>query len=234
MGIISTTTQIKNHNLPPSLKIEIWNSKLVFLLLLLASTHNSSISMNRLIKSICLVLIVFNLLNQSAHKRYITMDIDDANNGVAMNCRQLRLHHCHRYQAFVIIHLKESTESRKASVQPHIDIPLTVEESTRMLRFKKELIATNNFRRGRLSTSRYLTLRNCSHRSSSSNSNSTFPKNVDGMTTIRFYYSNYWSSCSVLKDERYWYFTFFNEICERRCRNQYHPDCNDTRTIDLM
>ena len=28
-------------------------------------------------------------------------------------------------------------------------------------------------------------------------------------------------------------FTFFNEICERRCRNRYHPDCNETRTIDL-
>lgn len=70
------------------------------------------------------------------------MDIDDANNGVAMNRRQLRLHRRPRYQAFVIIHLKESTESRKASVQPRIDIPLTVEESTRMLRFKKELIAT--------------------------------------------------------------------------------------------
>lgn len=70
------------------------------------------------------------------------MDIDDANNGVAMNRRQLRLHRRPRYQAFVIIHLKESTESGKASVQPRIDIPLTVEESTRMLRFKKELIAT--------------------------------------------------------------------------------------------
>ena len=70
------------------------------------------------------------------------MDIDDANNGVAMNRRQLRLHRRPRYQAFVIIHLKESTESRKASVQPRIDIPLKVEESTRMLRFKKELIAT--------------------------------------------------------------------------------------------
>ena len=56
--------------------------------------------------------------------------------------RQLRLHRRPRYQAFVIIHLKESTESGKASVQPRIDIPLTVEESTRMLRFKKELIAT--------------------------------------------------------------------------------------------
>ena len=70
------------------------------------------------------------------------MDIDDANNGVAMNRRQLRLHRRPRYQAFVIIHLKESTESGKASVQPRIDIPLKVEESTRMLRFKKELIAT--------------------------------------------------------------------------------------------
>ena len=64
-----------------------------------------------------------------------------------MNRRQPRLHH-HlrhrrpRYQAFVIIHLEESTESGKASVQPRIDIPLKVEESTRMLRFKKELIAT--------------------------------------------------------------------------------------------
>ena len=64
-----------------------------------------------------------------------------------MNRRQLRLHH-HlrhrrpRYQAFVIIHLKESTESGKASVQPRIDNLLKVEESTRMLRFKKQLIAT--------------------------------------------------------------------------------------------
>ena len=67
---------------------------------------------------------------------------------IALNRRQLRLH-CHlrhrrpssvvrrpRYQAL------ESTESGKVSVQPRIDIPLTVEESTRMLRFKKELIAT--------------------------------------------------------------------------------------------
>ena len=66
---------------------------------------------------------------------------------LAMNRRQPRLHrHLRyrrpRYQAFVIIHLKESTESGKASVQPRIDIPLKVEESTRMLRFKKELIAT--------------------------------------------------------------------------------------------
>ena len=63
---------------------------------------------------------------------------------IAMNRRQPR-HHRHRrpgYQAFVIIHLEESTESGKASVQPRIDIPLKVEESTRMLRFKKELIAT--------------------------------------------------------------------------------------------
>ena len=64
-----------------------------------------------------------------------------------MNRRQLCLHrHLRhrrsRYQAFIIIHLKESTESGKASVQPCIDIPLKVEESTRMLRFKKELIAT--------------------------------------------------------------------------------------------
>jgi len=84
----------------------------------------------------------FQSIESSAHKRYITMDIDDANNGVAMNRRQLRLHRRPRYQAFVIIHLKEQTESGKASVQPRIDIPLTVEESTRMLRFKKELIAT--------------------------------------------------------------------------------------------
>ena len=146
--------------------------------------------MNRLLNSICVVLIVFNLLNQSAHKRYITMDIDDANNGVAMNRRQLRLHRCPRCQAFVIIHLKESIESGKVSVQPCIDIPLTVEESTWMLRFKKK-IDRNNFRRGRLSTSGYLTLRNnCSHHSSSSDSNFAFTKNVDGMTTIRFYYSN--------------------------------------------
>ena len=49
----------------------------VCLLLLLASTHNSSISMNCLFNSIFLVLIVFNPL-KSAHKRYLTMDIDDA------------------------------------------------------------------------------------------------------------------------------------------------------------
>ena len=65
-----------------------------------------------------------------------------------MNRRQqLRLHrHLRhrrpRYQAFIIIHLEESTESGKASVQPRIEILLKVEESTRMLRFKKELIAT--------------------------------------------------------------------------------------------
>ena len=73
-----------------------------------------------------------------------------------MNRHQLRLHrhrhlrlHRHlrhrrpRYQAFIIIHLvKESTDSRKVIVQPRIDILLKVEESTRMLRFKKELIAT--------------------------------------------------------------------------------------------
>ena len=78
------------------------------------------------------------------------MNIDDTNGDttiLAMNCRQLRLHHLHhhlrhrcplsvvhrpRYQAL------ESTESGKVSVQPRIDIPLTVEESTQMLRFKKE------------------------------------------------------------------------------------------------
>ena len=64
--------------------------------------------------------------------------------------RQLRLHRHlrHRrphYQAFIIIHQKESTESGKASVQPRIDIPLTVEESTRMLRFKKELLIATIF-----------------------------------------------------------------------------------------
>ena len=64
-------------------KFEIQNSySCLLLLLVLASTHNSSISMNHLIKSIYLVLIVFNLFNQSAsHKIYITMDIDNANNG---------------------------------------------------------------------------------------------------------------------------------------------------------
>ena len=70
------------------------------------------------------------------------MDIDDANNGVAMNRRQLRLHRCPCYQAFAIFHLKESTESGKVSVQPGIAIPLIVEESTQVLKFKKELIAT--------------------------------------------------------------------------------------------
>ena len=66
-----------------------------------------------------------------------------------MNRRQPHLHHhLHhrhpRYQAFVIIHLKESTESGKASVQPRIDNLLKVEESTRTrpLKCKKELIAT--------------------------------------------------------------------------------------------
>ena len=58
-----------------------------------------------------------------------------------MNRRQPRLHrHLRhrrpRYQVFVIIHLEESTESGKASVQPRIDNLLKVEESTRMLRFK--------------------------------------------------------------------------------------------------
>ena len=64
--------------------------------------------------------------------------------------RQQPRHHRHlrhrrpRYQAFVIIHLKESTESGKASVQPRIDNLLKVEESTRtrQLKCKKELIAT--------------------------------------------------------------------------------------------
>ena len=51
----------------------------------------------------------------------------------------------------------------------------------------QERIDRNNFRRGRLSaTSGHLTLRNCFHRSSTSVSNSSFLKNVDGMTTIRF------------------------------------------------
>ena len=76
-----------------------------------------------------------------------------------MNRRQLlRLHH-HlvrhlrhlrhrrpRYQAFVVIHLNESTGSGKASVQPRIEIlVLKVEESTRTRPLKcnkKELIAT--------------------------------------------------------------------------------------------
>ena len=62
-----------------------------------------------------------------------------------MNRRQLRLHRRPRYQAFVIIHLNESTESGKASVQPRIEILLKVEESTRTRPLKcnkKELIAT--------------------------------------------------------------------------------------------
>ena len=64
-----------------------------------------------------------------------------------MNHRQLcqlrlRRHRRPRYQTFVIIHLKESTESGKVSVQPRIDILLKVEECTRMLRSKKELITT--------------------------------------------------------------------------------------------
>ena len=67
-----STTELEDRNLK-------FKTRLSFLLLLLASLHNSSISMNRLIKSICLVLIVFNLLNQSAYKRYIAMDIDDTN-----------------------------------------------------------------------------------------------------------------------------------------------------------
>ena len=62
---------------------------------------------------------------------------------IAMNRRQPR-HHRHRrpgYQAFVIIHLEESTESGKASVHPRIDNLLKVEESTQMLRFKNGKIA---------------------------------------------------------------------------------------------
>ena len=44
----------------------------------LASTHNSSISMNRLLRIIYLVLTGINLSNQSAQKQSsITMDIDD-------------------------------------------------------------------------------------------------------------------------------------------------------------
>ena len=64
-------------------KFEILHLKLFFQSCFPPFTHNSSISMNRLInKSIYLVLIVFNLLNQSAPpKRNITIDVDDANNG---------------------------------------------------------------------------------------------------------------------------------------------------------
>ena len=69
-----STTELEDRNLKS-------DSKVFFQSCFPCFTHNSSISMNRLIKSICLVLIVFNLLNQSAHKRYIIMDIDDANNG---------------------------------------------------------------------------------------------------------------------------------------------------------
>ena len=66
-----------------------------------------------------------------------------------MNRRQLRLHRRPRYrprpryQAFVIIHLEESTESGKASVRPRIDNLLKVEESTRTrpLKYKNEKIA---------------------------------------------------------------------------------------------
>ena len=70
-----STTELEDRNLKS-------DSKLFFQSCFPCFTHNSSISMNRLIKSICLVLIVFSLLNQSApHKRYITIDIDNANNG---------------------------------------------------------------------------------------------------------------------------------------------------------
>ena len=73
---------------------------------------------------------------------------------IAMNRQQLHLHRRPRhrprhrprprYQAFVIIHLKERTESGKVSVRPRIDNLLKVEESTRTrpLKCKNELIAT--------------------------------------------------------------------------------------------
>ena len=83
-------------------------------------THNSSISMNPLIKSICLHL------TRDISLWTLTMQTME----IAMNRHQLRLHHhlvrhlrhlrhCRpRYQAFVVIHLNESPESGKASVQP--------------------------------------------------------------------------------------------------------------------
>ena len=74
-----------------------------------------------------------------------------------MNRRQLlRLHH-HlvrhlrhlrhrrpRYQAFVVIHRQESTESGKVSVQHHKDIQERVEEytCTRLLKCKNRWITT--------------------------------------------------------------------------------------------
>ena len=84
---------------------------------------------------------------------------------VAMNRRQLRLHHhfCHRrphYQAFVIIHLKASTKSGKVSVQPPIKGRRAYTYTATQM---QERIDRNNFRRGPLSTSGYSTLRYSFH-----------------------------------------------------------------------
>ena len=66
-----------------------------------------------------------------------------------MNRRQLRLHRHLRHRrpssslSSLRHHVSEAiNRKRKGDVQPRIYIPLTVEESTRMLSFKKELIAT--------------------------------------------------------------------------------------------
>ena len=135
------------------------------------------------------MLIVFNLLNQSAHKRYITMNIDDINGDttiLAMNRRQLRLHRHFRHRrpssvSSLGINRKRKSEC-SASHRHSINSGRVYTDAE-----IQERIDRNNFRRGRLSaTSGYLTLRNYSHRFSSSDSNSTFPKHVDGMTMIRF------------------------------------------------
>ena len=163
---------------------------------------------------------------------YITMDIDNANSGVAMNHRQLRLHRRHCYQAFIIIHLKGSTDSRKASVQPRRDIPLTVEESTWMLRFKKESIATilDAVIFQQAGTWPYATALIIP------------PHQIQILHSWTTWMGWLWSDFNIaIIDQvvQFWKMNsidilhFFNEICEWRCRNQYHPDCNETRTIDI-
>ena len=72
------------------------------------------------------------------------MDIDDTNGDDSNESSSAASSSSSSSSSSVVLVYQalESTESGKASVQPRIDIPLTVEESTRMLRFKKELIAT--------------------------------------------------------------------------------------------
>ena len=150
--------------------------------------------MNCLFNSICLVLIVFNLLKQSAHKRYITtisiltmqMEIK------AMSRRQLRRHRRPSSLLSSLHHHASEVMNRKWKSKRSASHRHSINSGRLYMDAEvQERIDRNNFRRGRLSTSGYLTLRNCSHRSSSSDSNFAFPKNLDGMTTIRFYYSNY-------------------------------------------